>query len=87
VAYLRVLGYDAKSISFGANGFMYEYMQANGINAFNPTEYIADYPLVEGKNPSLQTASVSSSNEPVKEEKAPSVVPIKKKQKTSGGGC
>jgi rhodanese-related sulfurtransferase len=87
VAFLRVLGYNANSISFGTNGFMHSFMQANQIKSFNPIENIADYPLIEGKNPGLNTAPVLKSNQEVKEEKTPGIVPIKKKQKTGGGGC
>jgi rhodanese-related sulfurtransferase len=88
VAFLRVLGYYAISISFGTNGFMHAFMQANQIKAFNPSENVANYPLVEGNNPNLNSIEPSiDANQEVKAEKAPVVVPIKKKQKTGGGGC
>ncbi len=44
-AYLRVLGYDAKSITFGVNGMSYDEMP--GDNKFNPDTEIHDYTLVQ----------------------------------------
>jgi rhodanese-related sulfurtransferase len=88
VAFLRVLGYNANSISFGTNGFMHSFMLTSHINAFNPSENVANYLMVEGKNPSLNTAKPSTnSDQEVKADKTPAVVPTKKKQKTGGGGC
>lgn len=43
-AYLRVLGYDAKSILFGVNGMSYNDMPGT---KFNPDTEIHDYTLVE----------------------------------------
>jgi rhodanese-related sulfurtransferase len=46
-AYLKVLGYDAKSLVFGANGMMYDIMVNNGtMTVFNPETEVHDYPLV-----------------------------------------
>lgn len=87
VAYLRVLGYDATSVSFGTNGFAYGFMQANKISSFSPVENIADYPLITGKNPGSETEQKAVSEISAKEDSKPKIVPIKKKQKTSGGGC
>ncbi len=47
VAYLRVLGYDAKSILFGANGMIYDVLVEKGWTTFSETqimgyEYTAD---------------------------------------------
>lgn len=50
VAYLRVLGYDAKSVLFGANNmFYYLLLNAPGLNqeAFSPAK-ISDFPYVTG---------------------------------------
>ncbi len=85
-AYLRILGYNALSISFGSNGFMHGFMQANQISAFVPSEYIADYPVIEGRNPSLQSAPTVSNNTQTGEKETKPPV-IKKRQKSSGGGC
>ena len=87
VAYLRVLGYDARSLSLGANAFMHDFVQSYSDKAFNPLRDIADYPLVEGSNPGLETAPVAGNNQQVKEEKVPALTPVKKKQKSTGGGC
>lgn len=46
-AYLRVLGYEAKSLVFGANGMMYDMMLNNGnMTVFNSETEVYDYPLV-----------------------------------------
>jgi rhodanese-related sulfurtransferase len=43
-AYLRVLGYDAKTILYGANGMIYDRMVADGVaNAFDPGHDIMNY--------------------------------------------
>lgn len=42
--YLRVLGYDAKTLLFGANGMIWDKMVADGVaNAFNPATEVHDY--------------------------------------------
>jgi rhodanese-related sulfurtransferase len=87
VAYLRVLGYDAFNVAFGTNGFMHSFMQSNLGKSFVPSENIADYPMVEGINPGLQTSPIEGNTiqSAEKETKAP---PLKKKKKnSSGGGC
>lgn len=46
-AYLRVLGYEAKSLVFGANGMMYDMMIDNGsMTVFNSENEVYDYSLV-----------------------------------------
>jgi rhodanese-related sulfurtransferase len=85
-AYLRLLGYDARSLAYGANGFMHNKLVAEIGHAFDPAKNIMDYPLVTGEKPSLKTAAVTSTNE--NEEKPVSTPPKKKKKKVEeGGGC
>ncbi len=38
VAYLRILGYDAKSLLFGANGMIYDKMKEKGLTIFKDDE-------------------------------------------------
>ena len=46
--YLRVLGYDAKSLLFGANGMIWDKMVADGVaNAFDPGHDIMNYDYVQ----------------------------------------
>jgi len=87
VAYLRVLGYNARTLSLGANAFMHDFVKSYSDKVFNPSRDVADYPLVEGPNPSLFTTPVANANQDIKSDKAPAVAPVKKKQKSSGGGC
>jgi len=48
VAYLRLLGYDARTLTYGANGFMHSIMLKHGIsNAFTEKE-IFDFPVSSG---------------------------------------
>jgi rhodanese-related sulfurtransferase len=47
-AYLRMLGYDAKSLLFGANGMIYDAMVTAGMTTFKDTE-IMGYDYVSGK--------------------------------------
>ncbi|MBN1340662.1 MAG: hypothetical protein JXA03_15140 [Bacteroidales bacterium] len=44
VAYLRLLGYDAKSLLFGTNGMIYDHMAAGGLTIFSDTQIMGyDY--------------------------------------------
>jgi rhodanese-related sulfurtransferase len=47
-AYLRILGYDAKSLLFGANGMIYDAMVDAGMTIFNDAQ-IMGYDYVTGK--------------------------------------
>jgi rhodanese-related sulfurtransferase len=47
-AYLRVLGYEAKTLLFGANGMMYDKMVEEGdMSVFIPEFEVKDYDLVQ----------------------------------------
>jgi rhodanese-related sulfurtransferase len=42
--YLRILGYDARSLLFGANGMVHDRMAENGIgSAFDPAAHVMNY--------------------------------------------
>lgn len=45
-AYLRLLGYDAKSLLYGANGMIYDVMQAAGMTTWKATD-IMGYEMVQ----------------------------------------
>lgn len=48
-AYLRLLGYDVKSLLYGGNGMIYDLMKNNGVaNTFIPANEIKGYPYVVG---------------------------------------
>lgn len=48
--YLRLLGYDARSLLFGTNGIVYDRMIENNVsNTFMPEKEIMDYDYVSGK--------------------------------------
>jgi rhodanese-related sulfurtransferase len=48
VAYLRLLGYDAYSLSFGTNGFMQGFMRDNAIRTVFTEDEVMNYPVVSG---------------------------------------
>ncbi len=55
-AYLRLLGYDAKSLLYGGNGFIYSKLtNPDELNLFVPyvflTDNIRDYPYISGSSP------------------------------------
>lgn len=85
-AYLRVLGYDAHSLAYGANSFMHNKMLAEIGHAFDPAKDIKDYPLVAGEKPSLKSTVANKSNEI---DAKPVSTPPKKKKKMAEeeGGC
>lgn len=86
-AYLRFLGYDAKSLLYGANGFMHNIMKTNP-DVGHPFKdgFVADLPLTVGENrfsnvPKAETNEANTNPTPV-------VVP--KKHDDGGddeGGC
>jgi rhodanese-related sulfurtransferase len=45
-AYLRTLGYEAKTLMYGANGMMYDVLVENGMTAFKAETEVHDYELV-----------------------------------------
>ena len=83
-AYLNVLGYDAKSLTYGANSFMNGKMKQGIGHAFS-TDQINDYPVITGENPSnkkVVKTKTSVKNAPQK------ILPKKKKKKVEEeGGC
>lgn len=85
-AYLRILGYNAYTMAYGANGFMNAKMQAEIGHAFVPATDISDYEMVAGEKPSLKTVETSSTNTS-KETKPVTIEPKKKKKEATGGGC
>lgn len=89
-AYLQILGYDAYTLHYGANGFMHDKLSSLGIgNAYNKAEHFNPYPLVKGEKPSLKKDVTAPINNSGNENNANPVVPIikKKEKKKQGGGC
>jgi rhodanese-related sulfurtransferase len=86
-AFLRVLGYDAKVLLYGANFFMNGKMKSDPIlgNAFS-VEKINNFPLTEGEEPSKMVVKAGLASQKADEPKAG--VPVKKKKEVSeAGGC
>lgn len=86
-AYLRVLGYDAHTLAYGANSFMHNKMKNSIIGkAFDANTQIKDFALVAGELPSIKSASTSSTS--TSSETKPQAAPKKKKKTAEDeGGC
>lgn len=88
-AYLRTLGYNAKSMLFGANGMIYNKMKEYGWSVFNADEHVNNFEYAEGDNDkdfftetAIATQSSNNSSSPA--------MPVKsgaKKKKAAEGGC
>ncbi len=84
-AYLQVLGYDAYTLTYGANSFMHSMLISKKIgHAFNAS-HIMNYPMVEGELPSIKKEGASAV-EP-EEDNATPVIIKKKATKEEEGGC
>ena len=86
VAYLRILGYNANSVLYGANGFMNDKMKEGGVigHAFTKAE-VMDFPYIVGPNPTDKPETIAT--EAPTETKT--TAPRKKKKKVAEeeGGC
>lgn len=83
VGYLRLLGYDAYNIGYGANGFMYNTLKTKKWHAFDIAEKGNDYPLTKGSKPSEKKAITTNSVAVA----APAAPITRTKKATGGGGC
>ncbi|MCK5846543.1 MAG: rhodanese-like domain-containing protein [Bacteroidales bacterium] len=54
VAYLRLLGYDAYSLRYGTNSFMYNFSVKNKWPLFNTNDMVNNFELVTGSVPSKE---------------------------------
>jgi len=71
VAYLNLLGYDALSLKYGANSFIYQLLKENEGSVFLP-EGVNEYPLIEGEIKISDEFKIENNN---------------KKAASSQGGC
>jgi len=86
VAYLRLLGYDAKTLLYGANGFMHNIMKTNpDVGHPFKTEFIYDLPFTQGEQRSNKTSAPSGDDNSLPT--TPTVVPVKKTEGNDEGGC
>ncbi len=85
VAYLRFLGYDAKSLLYGANGFMHNIMKTNP-DVGHPFKdaFIFDLPVTQGKQRSSKVAPSGDDNSQLT---TPTIVPKKNNKADDEGGC
>ena len=85
-AYLRIIGYDAKVLLYGANSFMHTKMKSEAKlgHAFN-SSIIMNYDLTEGEEPSNKVVVKAAATESAPKKAAP--VKKKKKEVEEEGGC
>jgi len=83
IGYLRLLGYDAYAINYGANGFMNSFLKQNKWHAFDISEKGNNFPTTKGPKASLKKEAKGGSAS------APPPAPVVKRKKKSagGGGC
>jgi rhodanese-related sulfurtransferase len=83
VAYLRILGYKAKTLTYGANGFMNSALIDKGWAPFTAEEAANSFPSISGENPTnAKAAVISAKTQPTKKKKV-----VKRKKKAVSGGC
>ncbi len=89
VAYLRLLGYNAFTVGFGANSFMHDILvKREHWNGFKASEKLNDFPMIKGENPTdkkfeetiKNAGNAGGSAKPKKAVK-------KRKKKEVEGGC
>ena len=87
IAYLRLLGYNAFTLSFGANSFMHDVLvsRANW-HGFKAADKLNNYPLITGEAPSDKQVNASSPNSGSDTPKTKKKV-VKRKKKEVEGGC
>jgi len=88
-AYLRLLGYDAYSLRYGANSFMNSTMKKGGKawHGFDAKIHVKNYPLVAGALPSLHSTVAKSATNNAKTKSASPIRKKKKKKSEEEGGC
>lgn len=83
VSYLRMLGYDAKSMLYGANSFENSVLVDKGWAGFTSIAVANDYPMIEGPNPTNAKAIViTTTSKPTVKKKL-----VKREKKAVSGGC
>lgn len=88
VAYLRILGYNAFSLGFGANSFMHSTMVSTPkMHGFVAADKLHDYPLVEGENPTDEKFEEEYNNASQGGAATPKAAPVKRKKQEVEGGC
>ncbi len=87
VAYLRILGYDAYSLAYGANSFMHKKMKSEIGHDFDASSHIKNYELVEGELPSIKTANTPKVDNSQNDKPKTTINIPKKKIEEEEGGC
>jgi rhodanese-related sulfurtransferase len=84
-AYLQILGYDAYTLTYGANSFMHSKLKSLKIGHAFDNSQIKNYPLVEGELPSIKKEG--QADEEPEEDNATPIIIKKKASKEEEGGC
>ncbi len=85
VAYLRMLGYNAYTLGFGANSFMHSTLVSkDGWHGFKAADKLNDFLLIKGNNPTDKAFEKTYQQE---KSSAPKKKVVKRKKKEVEGGC
>jgi len=85
IAYLRLIGYNAFTLGFGANSFMHSDLVARANwHGFKAAEKLNDFPLISGEEPTDKKVNVATggNDTPKKKKKV-----VRRKKKEVEGGC
>ena len=86
MAYLRLLGYNAFTLPFGANSFMHNTLKLRNWNAFIAASKLNEFPLIKGENPT-DKAFEQNINAGTSQKAAPKKKIVRRKKKEVEGGC
>jgi rhodanese-related sulfurtransferase len=88
IAYLRMLGYNAFTIAYGANSFMHSALiSREGWHGFKSEEKLNDFSLIEGEHPTDKAFEKQLNIANKSNESAPKKKVVKRKKKEVEGGC
>ena len=86
IAYLRLLGYNAFTLGFGANSFMHSDLVArSNWHGFKAAEKLNDFPLIPGEEPTDKKVNVGYKDDAAPAKKKKKLV--RRKKKEVEGGC
>jgi len=89
IAYLRLLGYNAYTLGFGANAFMHgTLVSKEGWHGFKAADKLNDFALVKGENPTDKAFEAKIQNSGASSDAPKTKKKVKKrKKKEVEGGC
>ena len=87
IAYLRLLGYNAFTLGFGANSFMHDVLVSREHwHGFKAADKLNDFPLIPGEEPTDKKVNVGGVKHDAASS-APKKKIVRRKKKEVEGGC